>query len=76
VHARLDELLGQPQVVIERVELFPRRRQIAGTTACVCNTASIAGRIRSTSLSASNTRKISTPVFAASLTNALATESG
>ena len=84
VRAGVDDPFGQPQVVVERVEpsrpgrtgrrcsrARPRRRP------CRCaRTASMAGRIWLTSLSASKMRKMSMPVAAASSTNASVTAVG
>ena len=48
----------------------------SATVVLVSSTASMAGRICETSLSASKMRKMSMPEVAASRTNALVTESG
>ena len=83
VRAGLDDLLGEPQVVVERVERLARVEQVGrvadrdlGDGVPVSRTASMAGRICATSLRASKIRKMSTPVAAASRTNASATSTG
>jgi hypothetical protein len=83
VRAGVHDLLGQPQVVVEGVQPLAGSDRVAGVAERdlrhrrpVARTASIAGRICSTSLSASKIRKTSTPVAAASATNASVTRSG
>jgi hypothetical protein len=73
------QLFRHFQVEVEGVEGFVRVRQVPGVRQrdfSNLRCASIAGRIASMLLSASKIRKMSIPVFAASATNARATESG
>ena len=78
VRAGVDDLLGEPQVVVERVEVLGGVEQVAGVADARprrrrCRSRAprrSPGASGSTSLSASKMRKMSTPVAAASRTKA------
>ena len=78
----VDELLGDAEVVVERVDALARIRQVTRVAeggfgdAPLSSVASIAVRIGSALLSASKIRKMSTPVALASATNARTAASG
>ena len=80
VRPGVDDLLGQAQVVVERVELLARVEQVAGVAQGHLGDRGAGvehrldgGRICETSLSESKMRKMSSPVRAASCTNASVT---